>query len=68
MKIMLEKTDDEHSITMPEILTELERYQVSAERKSIYSDLQALEKLGVEVIGEAGRGIWLTRHVGKQAV
>ena len=36
MKIMLEKTDDEHSITMPEILTELERYQVSAERKSIY--------------------------------
>ena len=65
MKIMLEKTDDEHSITMPEILTELERYQVSAERKSIYSDLQALEKLGVEVIGEqVGRTYYY--HVGSR--
>lgn len=65
MKIMLEKTDDEHSITMPEILTELERYQVSAERKSIYADLQDLEKLGVEVIGEqVGRTYYY--HVGSR--
>ena len=38
MKIMAEKTDDEHSLTMPQILEELEKYEVSAERKSIYED------------------------------
>ena len=34
-KIMLEKTDDNHSLTMPEILQELEKYGITAERKSI---------------------------------
>ena len=52
MKVMLEKTDDEHYITMPEIIAELSKYGVSAERKSLYTDLTDLEKLGVEVIGE----------------
>ena len=52
MKIMLEKTDDEHSLTMPQILRELEGYGISAERKSIYGDLQDMEQLGVEVIKE----------------
>ncbi|MDD3338846.1 MAG: WYL domain-containing protein [Lachnospiraceae bacterium] len=52
MKIMLEKTDEEHYITMPQILAELVKYGVTAERKSIYTDFDALEKLGVEVIGE----------------
>ena len=51
-KIMLEKTDEEHYITMPEILRELERYDVTAERKSIYTDLKDLEQLGIEVEGE----------------
>ncbi|MCI6241831.1 MAG: WYL domain-containing protein, partial [Agathobacter sp.] len=40
MKIMQEKTDDEHSLTMPQIMEELERYDVTAERKSIYADFQ----------------------------
>ena len=39
MKILLEKTDETHSITMPEIITELESYGIGAERKSIYSDI-----------------------------
>ena len=33
MKIMQEKTDDEHSLTMPQIMEELEKYDVTAERK-----------------------------------
>lgn len=37
MKILLEKTDEEHSITMNEIIDSLESYGVSAERKSLYS-------------------------------
>ena len=52
MKIMAEKTDDEHSLTMPQILEELEKYKVSAERKSIYEDFKDMSKLGIDVIKE----------------
>ena len=49
---MLEKTDDDHYITMPEIMEELATYDVTADRKSIYTDLRDLSVLGVEVEGE----------------
>ena len=49
---MAEKTDDEHSLTMPQILEELEKYEVSAERKSIYEDFKDMSKLGIDVIKE----------------
>ena len=51
-QIMLEKTDDDQYITMPEILSSLEAYGVTADRKSIYNDLRDLEVLGIEVEGE----------------
>lgn len=52
IKIFLEKTDDEHSITMPEILEELARYDINAERKSIYTDIEEIRHLGIDIIGE----------------
>ena len=56
-EIMLEMTDEEHYITMPEILTALEQYEIHADRKTIYNDLRDLEVLGIEVEGEAvGKG------------
>ncbi|WP_455504102.1 helix-turn-helix transcriptional regulator [Blautia sp.] len=56
-QIMLEKTDDEHYITMPEIIDALGAYEISADRKSIYNDLRDLEKFGIEVEGEqVGKG------------
>ena len=51
-QIMLEKTDDDHYITMPEILSSLEAYGITADRKSIYNDLRDLEVLGIEGEGE----------------
>lgn len=52
-KIMLEKTDDEHSLTMSQIIAELEKHDITAERKSIYTDLQDMtDKLGIEIIKE----------------
>lgn len=56
-QIMLEMTDDEHYITMPEIIEALGKYEITADRKSIYNDLRDLEVLGIEVEGEsAGKG------------
>lgn len=51
-EIMLDKTDDEHYITMSEIKEALNAYGITADRKSIYTDLKDLEVLGVEVEGE----------------
>ncbi len=52
MKIMLEKTDDDHALTMSQIMDELEKYGVTAERKSVYADFADMEKFGVEIIKE----------------
>ena len=51
MKIMLEKTDETHSITMPEIIESLAAYGISAERKSVYSDIENLRMYGLDIIG-----------------
>lgn len=50
-EIMLSKTDENHSLTMPQILEELSKCEVTAERKSIYQDLKDLEALGTEIEG-----------------
>lgn len=49
MKILVEKTDEEHTLTVPQMITELTRYGVSAERKSIYSDLEYLRLFGIDI-------------------
>ena len=51
-QIMQEQTDEEHYITMPEIMKELAKYDITADRKSIYNDLRDLSVLGIEVEGE----------------
>ena len=62
-QIMIKKTDDEHFLTMPEILELLEAEGVKADRKSIYDDFEALRDLGIDVIGEQdGRKYYY--HVG----
>ena len=62
-RIMTERTDDEHTITMPEIQRALEEYGVTADRKSLYDDLEALRVLGIDVIGEKD-GRSYAYHVG----
>ena len=64
-QIMTQKTDDNHKITMPEIQQALESYGVTADRKSLYDDIEALRVLGIDVIGEKeGRNFYY--HVGSK--
>ena len=51
-QIMLERTDEGHYISMPEIMAALSEYDVTADRKSIYNDLRDLSVFGIEVEGE----------------
>ncbi len=64
-KIMKEKTDDQHGLTMPEIQKYLEEYEVTADRKSLYDDLETLKILGYDIIsGKTGKNY--TYRVGKK--
>lgn len=48
-QILLQRTDEDHPISMEEMRKALQDYNIKAERKSIYSDLEALRLFGVEV-------------------
>lgn len=50
LKILTEKTDEEHPLSTSELIFELKRYGISAERKSVYDDMEALTNFGVDVV------------------
>lgn len=52
MQILDELTDEEHGIGMTEIIEQLEKHGVSAERKAIYKDIEQLGDIGYEVVKE----------------
>lgn len=48
--ILLDETDDEHGLTMPQIIERLGEKGIGAERKAIYDDLDGLEFYGLEIL------------------
>lgn len=63
-KLMMEKTDDEHGLTMPEIIDALEANGITAERKSIYRDFETMnDYMDVEILkDQCGKQFYY--HVG----
>lgn len=51
-RILFENTDEDNPMTMPQIIAELDRYGVSAERKSVYNDIELLLNAGVDIVSE----------------
>ena len=49
MNYLLGNTDEEHTVSVNQIIAHLEAQGISAERKSIYSDIEALQVLGVDI-------------------
>ena len=59
IKFLLENTDENHKVTMPQILSYLEANEITAERKSIYDDIDAIQELGIDVQKEkVGRNFY----------
>lgn len=48
--ILYAKTDEEHVITTKQLIEELGKLDIKAERKSIYQDIQTLEDMGIDVV------------------
>lgn len=56
-KILNEKTDENHGLTVNEIINELQSYGINAERKSIYDDLRILETFGLDICSEKSKTV-----------
>ena len=54
-KILLENTDEEHTITVPDMIKALSGYGISAERKSIYDDIECLSLYGLDICSRKSR-------------
>lgn len=51
----MEQTDEQHTITVPEMIAELSKLGISAERKSIYDDLEYLKLFGLDICSNKTR-------------
>lgn len=49
MRILQDETDAEHGLSLREIIERLGDYGIQAERKGLYSDIQALREFGVDI-------------------
>ena len=63
VKIFMEETDDDHGLTMPQLISKLNAYGVNADRKTIYMDLEELRTFGIDIITEQDGRNWYY-HVG----
>ncbi len=50
MKLFLEKTDEEYGVTVADIIDYLDDYGITAERKSIYNDIECLRDFGMDIV------------------
>ena len=54
-QLLLAQSDEDHPITVAQLIEELARYDIKAERKSIYDDLEALRQFGLDVQCRKGK-------------
>ncbi|MGN0688482.1 MAG: helix-turn-helix transcriptional regulator [Oscillospiraceae bacterium] len=54
-QILTKYTDENHALTMPEIIAKLESYGISAARKALYEDIEALKLYGLDIVDSKGR-------------
>ena len=55
MEILLQQTDERHPMTVPEMISELAKHGVAAERKSIYNDLESLRIFELDIVQTKSR-------------
>ncbi len=62
LKFLYEQSDSEHPLSTAALIEMLEKEEIHAERKSIYSDMEALSEFGVDILktkAKDGSGYYL---------
>jgi len=52
MRILLTETDENHMLSVNELISKLEALDISAERKAIYDDIEVLRLYGLDIVME----------------
>lgn len=55
VKLLMQHSDENHPVKMERIIEELARNDISAERKSIYDDIESLRVFGIDVMQVKGK-------------
>jgi len=55
MKILLEQTDETHSLSVNDLILRLAGRGVTAERKTVYDDIEALRQFGLDIVMEKSK-------------
>ena len=50
--ILLSKTDEDHPLTLREIISKLKGFDILADRKTLYQDFEVLREYGYDIISE----------------
>lgn len=57
MEYLLRNSDESHPVSVAQLITELEKHDITAERKSIYDDIESLRIYGMDIVQTgSGRG------------
>ena len=59
MDILKSETDEQHPMTVEAMIKKLEEQEISAERKALYRDLDALETYGLDIIRQKNKGSFI---------
>lgn len=58
VKLFMEETDEEHGLTMPQLIEKLKSHGVNADRKTLYTDIEELRAFGIDIISEQAGNKW----------
>jgi len=50
MQILLTQTDEKHMLSVGELISKLKEFDIKAERKTIYDDIETLRKFGLDIV------------------
>lgn len=56
MRFLNQYSDELHPVTLSQIMEELEKHNIAAERKSVYDDIETLRNFGMDITQCRGRG------------
>ena len=65
IRIFSQETDDEHALTLQEIMAKLAAVNITADRKTLYSDFEDLRQFGFDIIAQQ-RNRTTYYHIGER--
>lgn len=55
LKFFYEETDEEHTLTVNQIIDKLKQNDISAKRRSVYDDIHTLQDFGMDIVMRKGK-------------